>query len=103
MAIRTVLTEYAVRCANQSVAAYAESQLAAFQNPNVDKICKILSQFNAGWTQQLEDFWKEEGRVAKLVEIGRRGSEGMVWLIRRRGQGRRVSGRGWASHRPGAW
>jgi hypothetical protein len=43
------------------------------------------------------------GRVAKLVEIGRRGSEGMVWLIRRRGQGRRVSGRGWASHRPGAW
>jgi hypothetical protein len=38
-----------------------------------------------------------------LVEIGRRGSEGMVWLIRRRGQGRRVSGRGWASHRPGAW
>jgi hypothetical protein len=36
-------------------------------------------------------------------KLGRRGSEGMVWLIRRRGQGRRVSGRGWASHRPGAW
>src|SRR4029450_13059594 len=46
---------------------------------------------------------KLEGRVAKLVEIGRRGSEGMVWLIRRRGQGRRVSGRGGASQRPGAW
>ena len=46
---------------------------------------------------------RERGRVARLVEIGRRGSEGMVGLIRRRGQGRWVSGRGSASHRPGAW
>jgi hypothetical protein len=65
--------------------------------------------FQHGWTGTgvsvgLSEVWlRDRGRVAKLVEIGRRGSEGMVWLIRRRGQGRRVSGRGWASHRPGAW
>jgi acyl-coenzyme A synthetase/AMP-(fatty) acid ligase len=49
------------------------------------------------------EFDAELGRVARLVEIGRRGSEGMVGPIRRRGQGWRVSGRGWARHRPGAW
>jgi hypothetical protein len=61
---------------------------------------------NSGGPGTRDSHWEEDvfgGRVAKLVEIGRRGSEGMVWLIRRRGQGRRVSGRGWASHRPGAW
>ena len=45
-----------------------------------------------------------QGRVAKMVEIGTaRVRNGMVVGIRRRGQGRRVSGRGWASHRRGAW
>ena len=35
------------------------------------------------------------------LAAGSRG--GMVGWIRRRGQGRWVSGRGWASHRPVAW
>jgi peptide/nickel transport system substrate-binding protein len=47
---------------------------------------------------------KNVGRVAKLVEIGRRGLRGgMVGSVRRRGQGRWVSAPGSASHRPGAW
>ncbi len=44
-----------------------------------------------------------EGRVAKVVEIRRRGSEGMVVGIRRRSQDRWASARGSASRRPGAW
>jgi cytochrome c oxidase subunit 1 len=49
-------------------------------------------------------FLQLAGRVAKLVEIGRRGfGRGMVGWIRRRGQGRWVSGRGSASRRRGAW
>ena len=43
------------------------------------------------------------GRVAKVVEIGTaRARNGMVVGFRRRGQGRWVSGRESASHRPGA-
>jgi hypothetical protein len=39
-----------------------------------------------------------------VVEIGTaRVRNGMLVGFRRRGQDRSVSGRGWASHRPGAW
>ena len=52
-----------------------------------------------GWT----DFQRyARGRVARLVEIAGRGSEGMVGRIRRRGQDRWASAPGWASRRPGA-
>ena len=57
--IKIVLTEYTRRCANASVAAYAEAQLASFHNPGVDKISTLLAQFDRRWEQRLEDFWKE--------------------------------------------
>ena len=64
-------------------------------------IAHALEQFR---DYERDMFTHARGRVAKMVEIGTaRVRNGMVVGIRRRGQGRRVSGRGWASHRRGAW
>jgi hypothetical protein len=78
VAIRTVLSEYARRCANEHVAAYAEAQLGSFQNPNVDKISMVLAQFNPRWEKQLEDFWKEERKaaVASVVNVRHHAAHG---------------------------
>ena len=49
------------------------------------------------------DGGKLAGRVANGGNWHSAGPNGMVVAFRRRGQDRWVSGRGWASHRPGAW
>jgi RiboL-PSP-HEPN len=76
--IRTVLAEYAKRCANEHVAAYAEAQLGNFQNPSVDKILVVLAQFDPAWVNQLEDFWKEERKaaVASVVNVRHHAAHG---------------------------
>ena len=80
---------------------------------NASYVTEDATENTGHWARAMEDLQMvgrqtvfslgRDGRVAKLVEIARRGSEGMVVAFRRRGQGRWVSGRGSASHRPGAW
>ena len=76
--IKIVLTEYTRRCANTYVAAYAEAQLASFQNPGVDKICTLLAQFDRRWEQRLVEFWKEERKaaVASVVNVRHHAAHG---------------------------
>jgi RiboL-PSP-HEPN len=76
--MKIILTEYTRRGANSYVAAYAEAQLASFQNPSVDKICTLLAQFDRRWEQRLEEFWKEERRaaVASVVNVRHHAAHG---------------------------
>jgi hypothetical protein len=76
--IKIILREYTRRCANASVASYAEAQLAGFQNPGADKICTLLAQCNRRWEQELEGFWKEERKaaVASVVNVRHHAAHG---------------------------
>jgi len=77
-AIRTILTEFARNNANHYIANYVAAQLDSFQNPNVDKIYKLLNSFNRNWGDQLAAYWEDERKdaIASIMNIRHNAAHG---------------------------
>jgi len=62
--IRVLLSEYARKRSAKEVANYVESNLENFRNPNMERICILVGNFNPEWRQNLENTIDEEVRGA---------------------------------------
>ena len=71
-AIRESLATYATQRSAPEVARYAQNQIESFQNPNPEKILKLLRSFDAEWAASLETYWEGEIKDSIGSIVGQR-------------------------------
>lgn len=65
VSVRSIYSQYAKDKAAPLVANYVEKQLSNFQNPSMEKILKVVGNFNPGWVSTLEKI--VEGEIKDAV------------------------------------
>jgi hypothetical protein len=70
-AISALVLDFAQRRSSPEVAAFVESELKYWTNPNTDKICLLLGSFNRDWRIQAEAYLIDElkASVNSLVAL----------------------------------
>ncbi len=67
--VREILRTYTQTRANPEVLRYVEKRLASFQNPKTQRIIDLLSDYNAAWGKDFDDFAKTDDLKDKLDSI----------------------------------
>jgi hypothetical protein len=69
--LRAIFIEFASKHCNPKTARYAESAISRFQNPDTEKISKLVREFSQDWFDSLERFWsgRVKDHVASVVNL----------------------------------
>ena len=69
-----ILVKYTANRSSPQVTRYVQRQISGWQNPNPEKIERLLRSFENGWFELLDEFWQGERKDAIASNVNIRNS-----------------------------